>query len=433
MEADWYADRARLRCALRDHPDWSGPQLARWLGRSISWVKKWRRRLRAAPPDDDGALHSHSRARKHPPAALPRPVVDRILAIRDEPPANLRRIPGPRTVLYFLWQDAALRAARMPLPRSAGTVWQVLRRHGRIADRRPRRREPVDLPEPLTSWQLDFKDVSSVPGDPEGKRGHVVETLDYVDCGTSLLLEAQVREDFTEETTLAAVADMLREHGLPDEVTIDRDPRFVGAPGAGDFPAPFIRFLTCLGVRVRVIPPRRPDRNAFVERYHGTYERECLRIHRPTTLEGAREVTAAFRQHYNEERPNQARSCGNCPPRVAFPALPPRPAVPAEVDPDGWLHLVEGRRYVRTVLASGTVVLDQQRYYVGRCFAGQRVALAVMPGERALVVHRGGTIVKRLPLRGLREARLDFDRYVELTTREARAQARRRRCSPEAA
>ena len=40
--------------------------------------------------------------------------------------------------------------------------------------------------------------------------------------------------------------------------------------------------------------------------------------------------------------PNQARSCGNRPPRVAFPALPPRPAVPAEVDPDGWLRLVDG-------------------------------------------------------------------------------------------
>ena len=38
-----------------------------------------------------------------------------------------------------------------------------------------------------------------------------------------------------------------------------------------------------------------------------------------------REVTAAFREHYNRERPNQALTCGNRPPLVAFPALPPRP------------------------------------------------------------------------------------------------------------
>jgi hypothetical protein len=30
----------------------------------------------------------------------------------------------------------------------------------------------------LTSWQLDFKDVSTVPADPDGKRAHVVEVLD---------------------------------------------------------------------------------------------------------------------------------------------------------------------------------------------------------------------------------------------------------------
>src|SRR6185295_6757251 len=113
-----------------------------------------------------------------------------------------------------------------------------------------------------------------------------------------------------EETTLAAAADLVRAHGLPAEVTVDRDPRFVGAPGTGDFPSPLVRFLTCLGVAVHVNPPRRPDLNAFVERYHGTYERECLRVHPPATLDEAREVTAAFRRHYNEERPNQARSCG---------------------------------------------------------------------------------------------------------------------------
>jgi hypothetical protein len=35
-----------------------------------------------------------------------------------------------------------------------------------------------------------------------------------------------------------------------------------------------------------------------------------------------REVTDAFLLHYNTERPNQAISCGNRPPRVAYPELP---------------------------------------------------------------------------------------------------------------
>jgi hypothetical protein len=430
MDAEWYADRSRLRSVLREHPDWPVPELARRLGRSPSWVKKWRRRLRAAPPDDEDVLRGRSRARKHPPPAIPRLAVERILAIRDDPPAAVQRVPGPRAILYFLQHDADLRAAGVAPPRSTDTVWRVLRRHGRVPQRPPRLREPVDLPAPLTSWQLDFKDVGSVPADPEGptgKRQHAVEALNCVDCGTSLLVSAQVRDDFTEETTLQAVAELLREHGLPAEVTVDRDPRFVGGPGAGDFPSPFLPFLTCLGVGVRVNPPHRPELNAFVERYHGTFERECLRVQRPGTLEEARAVTAAFRRRYNEERPNQARSCGNRPPAVAYPDLPPRPPVPAEVDPDAWLRVVDGRVYARTVRVRGDVVVEHARYYVGRRLAGQRVAVAVAAGERALVVRHRGLVVKRLPLRGLRGERLPFERYLALMEQEARAEARRAR------
>jgi transposase InsO family protein len=430
MEEEWYAGRAALRLALRERPRAPAPRLARELGRSLSWVKKWRRRLRAAAPDDEGVLHSRSRARRHPPPALDGAVVDRLLEIRDEPPANLQRVPGPKAILYFLHQDPGLRAAQARLPRSTSTIWALLRRHGRLPRRRPADHEPLDRPPPLTSWQFDFKDVSTVPADPEGptgKRQHAVETLNCVDCGTSLLVSAQVRDDFTEETTLAAVADLLREHGLPEEVTVDRDPRFVGAPGARDFPSPFVRFLTCLGVGVRVIPPDRPDVNAFVERFNGTYKRECLQVHRPATLERAREVTAAFREHYNGERPNQARSCGNRPPLVAFPDLPPRPRAPTEVDPDAWLPLVDGRRYVRKVLGGGTVAVEHHRYYVGKHLTGQRVVVAVAAAEQALLVRQGQTVVKRLPLRGLRQERVPFERYVELMEHEARAQARRRR------
>jgi hypothetical protein len=138
MEATWYADRANLRASLHEHPTRSAAELAQQLGRSVSWVKKWRRRLRAAPPDDEAVLHSRSRARQHPPPALSPLVIDRILAIRDEPPATLQRVPGPKALLYYLRQDAELQAAGEAPPRSTATVWQVLRRHGRIPRRRPK-------------------------------------------------------------------------------------------------------------------------------------------------------------------------------------------------------------------------------------------------------------------------------------------------------
>ena len=97
----------------------------------------------------------------------------------------------------------------------------------------------------------------------------------------------------------------------------------------------------------------------------------------PGTQEEAATVTASFARHDNEERPNQARSCGNRPPRVAFSALPARPTLPAQGDPDAWLKVVGGRSFARKVRYDGTVALDGHRYYVSQKLAGQSVVLRV--------------------------------------------------------
>jgi hypothetical protein len=347
--------------------------------------------------------------------------VDRILEIRDRPPANLQRVPGPKAILYYLQQDQELAAGGARLPRSTRTVWRILTRCGRIARPARREREPLERPPPLASWQLDFKDVSSVPGDPDGKRQHAVEALNCVDCGTSIVVASEVRDDFTEETAVAAVAELLAARGLPRSITVDRDPRFVGSPSGRDFPAPFLRFLACLGIEVTVCPPRRPDKNCYVERYHGTLERECLAIQRPATLEQARAATAAFRDHYNHERPNQALSCGNRPPRVAFPTLPSLPTVPEWVDPDRWLRAVHGRRFVRKVRRDGSVVVTEAAYYVKQALAGQRVVVEVDADARTLVVLHRQEVIKRMPIKGLRGEQIAFADFLAQMRQEARS------------
>jgi Integrase core domain len=94
----------------------------------------------------------------------------------------------------------------------------------------------------------------------------------------------------------------LAPHGLP----LDRDPRWVGAPPGLDFPAALIRFCHSLGVAVLLCAPHHPQQNGFVERYNRTYQEECLAVHRPTTLSQVREVTGAFVEHYNWQRPQEA-------------------------------------------------------------------------------------------------------------------------------
>lgn len=421
-EAHYVADRTYLRTLLRLQPTWSQQDYADATQRSLGWVKKWVKRLRAADPDDGAVLYSQSRARRHPPPPLDPRVIAAILAIRDHPPEHLQRTPGPKAILYYLGRDTTLRDHGLRLPRSTRTVWQILRQAGRIALPSERRHTPVERPAPMTTWQLDFKDVTTVPADPEGKRQHVVEVLNTVDVGTSQLVHAQPREDFTAETTLQAIIATFRVHGLPESVTLDRDPRFVGSPHGRDFPAPLIRMLHCLGVQVTICPPRRPDKNAFAERYNRTYEYECLRVYAPSDLATVRTVTALFGTHYNYERPNQAVTCGNQPPCIAFPNLPPRPALPAWVDPDQWLTVLDGHCYVRKVRRNGTVSVDGVAYYVDHTWDGKYVNLRLDAQQRSLVVEERQQVIKALPIKGLVGEQLPLDAYLALITQEARSQ-----------
>src|SRR5512133_1324985 len=160
-----------------------------------------------------------------------------------------------------------------------------------VVDRR-RRPKPLERPAPLQEVQIDFKDASSVPADPFGKRQHVVETCNFVDAGTSIWLHAPVREDFTAETAFEAVVEFLQLYGLPAMLTFDRDPRLSWAvPADATFPPLLCASCVSLGIQPNICPPQRPDKNCYVERLHRTSKYECLLVHRPATVQEVREVT----------------------------------------------------------------------------------------------------------------------------------------------
>ncbi len=127
MEAQWQADRSMLRRLMQTQPTWTQRDYAESIGRSLAWVKKWTKRLRAAPPDDVTVLHSQSCARKHPPPKLHHAVIDRLLEIGSAPPAPLHRISGPTTIRYYLEHDPELRALQLRVPRSTRKICQMVR------------------------------------------------------------------------------------------------------------------------------------------------------------------------------------------------------------------------------------------------------------------------------------------------------------------
>jgi hypothetical protein len=179
------------------HPEWTHEQFAYVLHRSRDWVKDWRHRFEPVmdfsvlDPVVQTICQGRSRARKHPPDRVDPFIEERILDVRDHPPEGLRRVPGPVALLYYLQHDPQLGGLWQALvPRAKSTIYRILKRDQRIAARPQKEHRLMDRPELLHHWQMDFKDVSSVPSDPDdlfAKRMHVVETCNLVDMGSSIL------------------------------------------------------------------------------------------------------------------------------------------------------------------------------------------------------------------------------------------------------
>jgi hypothetical protein len=293
----------------RPIPTGGAIQLAEAVDRCLSWAKKWLKRLSLAPADDQVVLHSRSRAHHTPYRKVPQAVVQRILEIREEPPENLHRTPGPKAILYYLRREQTRAGLGTSLPRSSCTVWRILRRFGCILDAPARRRRPLELAKPMTNSELDFTDESLVPSEPLGKKQHGVESFNAIDAGTSTWLFTQVRTDFNAQTARFSVIEVLWQYGCPMQVTSSpRSPLDRGPTDAHVSLRRMSRMLLCLGITPRICPPRRPDKKPFVERLHRTLQEECLLLQHPQTPEAAQEVSEQFRQHDNQERPLKAES-----------------------------------------------------------------------------------------------------------------------------
>ena len=134
-----------------------------------------------------------------------------------------------------------------------------------------------------------------------------------------------------------------------------------------------------------------------------------------------------YREHYNHQRPNQARSCDNRPPCVAFTELPSLPRLPERIDPDAWLEAIDGKMFKRRVMHNGSIKVNKQRYYIKQRLKGQYVLAKVNAAQRIMTVTCLGELIKRLPIQGLYDTELDFQDYLRLICQEAVSEERQRR------
>jgi transposase InsO family protein len=100
---------------------------------------------------------------------------------------------------------------------------------------------------------------------------------------------------------LEALRSSITNYGVPEEILTDNGSQYVTWRGQ----SAFSKELAGKGIRHIVAKPRRPQTLGKIERFWGTFWRECAESAVFVDLEDARQRVAHFIDHYNFHRPHQ--------------------------------------------------------------------------------------------------------------------------------
>jgi len=191
--------------------------------------------------------------------------------------------------LHVLLRQKRWRIDRNRMYRVYGAAGLIIRRRKRIAG--IDRQDKVIAQAPKQSWSMEF--VSD--GFVDGRR---LRCLNIVDDFTKERLAVEVATSLPGRRVASVLERLAERRGSPRAVTVDNGPEFAGK--ALDEWA-YLRRL-----RLRFIEPGKPQQNAYIESVNGKFREECLNEHWFLSMRHAREVTTAWWQEYNSERPHSA-------------------------------------------------------------------------------------------------------------------------------
>ena len=144
---------------------------------------------------------------------------------------------------------------------------------------------------PNQSWSMDF--VSD--GFVDGRR---LRCLNIVDDFTKQCLAIEVDTSLPGRRVVSVLERLAESRGLPQSVTVDNGPEFVSKV--------LDEWAYRQQLQLRFIEPGKPQQNAYIESFNGKFRDECLNEHWFLSMRHARQLIAAWRQEYNDERPHSS-------------------------------------------------------------------------------------------------------------------------------
>jgi len=347
-----------VRLALR--PGANKRELCRRFGISRSKGYKWLERYAA---EGRGGLVDRSRRPHRSPLRTADAVEAEVVRIREAS----NNAWGGRKIAKVLERNGE------EVVPAASTITQILRRHGKLEERRSEHPGPYqrfERAQPNELWQMDFK------GDFATGRGRC-HPLTVIDDHSRYALGVEACGTQQDRPTRERLVAVFRRYGLPDAMLMDN-----GAPWGDSGGGPFTSFsvwLMRLGVRVTHGRPYHPQTQGKDERFHRTLKAEVLNGTSFADLAACQGAFDRWRQVYNHQRPHQAIAMATPSERYrqsgrSFPETLP----PIEHGPDD---------LVRKADQEGDISFKAHRIRLGRAFGGELIALRPTTEDGVFSIH----------------------------------------------
>ncbi len=156
----------------------------------------------------------------------------------------------------------------------------------------PGDRQPLIRPGAANEvWSMDFvfDRIAS---------GRAVKCLAIVDDATHEAVAVIPEHAIGGDHLVRLLDEVCARRGKPAVIRTDNGKEFTGRA--------MLTWAHRHGIALRLIEPRKPNQNAYIESFNGRLRDECLNEHWFTSIHHARAVIRAWAREYNEERPKKA-------------------------------------------------------------------------------------------------------------------------------
>ncbi len=155
-----------------------------------------------------------------------------------------------------------------------------------------RPRIPMAVPNRVDErWSLDFVHDQLA----DGRR---IRILNIVDDYSRACVGQLVDTSISGVRVARYLDELLQTRSAPDAIVMDNGPELTSK-------AMFF-WSQKTSIKLNFIQPGKPTQNAFVESFNGRFRDGCLNQHWFKSLDDAKQIIGAWRNHYNHERPHSS-------------------------------------------------------------------------------------------------------------------------------